>query len=144
MKTIRNDYKINDWWSFFYEEDHKSFYSIEKADQQYQYSDEIFQVIIQFKAYEEANEYEINIIGIIDIIGVVGGFYEILYLTSTVFLQKIVEFLFKRNLVKRLSVKKKDNEWFSFPTSSNKSENKSNKIHNEDKEVELEESKSHF
>ena len=144
MKTIKNDYKVNNWWSFFHEEDHKSFYSIEKVNQQYQYHNEDFMILMEFNAYEEVREYETNIIGIIDIIGVVGGFYEILYLISIFFIQKGVDFLFKRDLAKRLKMKKKYNEWFTFPTSSNKCRSKSNKIHNEGNEMELEQSKAHF
>ena len=41
------------------------------------------------------NDFEMNIINIMEILGTVGGFYEILYVFSSIFVKRIVERFFK-------------------------------------------------
>ena len=147
LMVKRNDYRTNDWYSFFSEGKTESFYSIQETFGSHQVTNDNFTLIIEFGAMGEINDYETNIIGIIDILGIIGGFYEILHLTWSIFVQRIADFFFKRNLMKKLIFKKKEKEWFSYPSSipnSRKENKKSNKISNEKKEIELEESKSNF
>ena len=36
INVVKNEYLINDWYSFFYESDSKTFYSFEKGESYYQ------------------------------------------------------------------------------------------------------------
>ena len=60
------------------------------------------------------NEYETNIVNLMDILGTVGGFYEILSILSSLFVPKLVDFFFKKNLQKNEN--RENKEWFSYPS----------------------------
>ena len=60
------------------------------------------------------NEYETNIVNLMDILGTVGGFYEILSIISSLFVPKLVDLFFKKNLQK--NEHRENKEWFSYPS----------------------------
>ena len=67
-----------------------------------------------------------------DILGTIGGFYEILYITTSLFLKRIIDYFFNKNLIKK--VKGDGKEWFSYPSVIVKRGKKSSKVQQEDME----------
>ena len=67
-----------------------------------------------------------------DILGVIGGLYEILYIFTSLCLRRIIDRFFKINLVKKKSLGN-EKEWFTYP--SLVKEKKSNKISQGDLEA---------
>ena len=62
-----------------------------------------------------ANSYETEIINFMDILGIIGGLYEILYIFTSLFLRKIIDAFFRRNLIQKQNLKSK-NGWFTYPS----------------------------
>ena len=73
-----------------------------------------------------------------DILGTIGGFYEVLYITVSFFLKKLIDLSLKKSLKKK--VIKDNKQWFSYPSRIYQLSKKSNKVQKED----LNESKDQF
>ena len=80
-----------------------------------------------------------------DILGIIGGFYEVLYISSSVFIKVIVEYFFKKSIKGGKVAKSKEKDWFSYPSRlKDGNKNKSNKVQHGEINIDLEESKHQF
>lgn len=60
-----------------------------------------------------------------DILGIIGGIYEILYILTSLFLTRVIEWLVRRNLVKKIHHEDQQ-QWFTYP--SRTKEKRGNKV----------------
>ena len=109
-----NEYKINDWYSFFVEGETKTFYSFEKISTINLNSNDNLGRII-FKSIPRINIFEVNIISFMDIIGIIGGIYQILYIFSSLLLKGIYEYSFKNEIESKLKEREVRDNWFTYP-----------------------------
>jgi len=123
VKVTRNDYKINDWLSFLSKPIQGTFYSIDKSEFSNRVrTDRELAARITLNGDYKINVFEANIMNFLEVLGTIGGIYEILYLASTFFLKINVRFITRHNLVQKLHNEIQNNSWFSYPSSISKSQ----------------------
>jgi len=115
ISLVRNEYKINSWYSFFFEGVEKHFYSLEKN---YNFAwtnlEDSYKAKIIFNGGFRANVYETQMMGIFDVLGAIGGLYELLRIITSVLLVKIINFQMKKDILDDTKEEENSN-FFTYP-----------------------------
>jgi len=79
--VFKNEYTINDWYSFFEKSSSKSFYNLEQKQIITRATDaNSWAARIIFRGDTKIKIYETEILGFLEVLGTIGGIYELLYL----------------------------------------------------------------
>ena len=71
--------------------------------------------MISFSSIPKINIFEVNIINFIDILGLIGGIFQILKVFSSLLLKSIYEYSFKNEIKLKLKEKEIRGDWFTYP-----------------------------
>ena len=118
IKITKNEYKITNWIPFFSKPKVDTFYSIDKYIPTVR-SIGFFSLAwrLVFEADNKINVFETTFLNFFDVLGTIGGTYEIVYLLSSLIFKVLVNSLFKSLFFKKGNYKSDEKEWFSYPPS---------------------------
>ena len=86
-----------------------------------------------FEADIKINVFETNFLSFFDVLGTIGGTYEIIYLLSSLIFKIFINSVFKSAFIKKVIQESDQKEWFSYPPSlalSQKSQDKKFRVAN--------------
>lgn len=86
-------------------------------DEQLDSGNTMNQVFFRLTLFHDS--HDTSVISFLEVLGQIGGLYEILYLTSSFFLGKITKFLFQRDIKKIERKIRNTDDWFSYPYEMN-------------------------
>ena len=114
LLLVRNYYKISDWFSFYREKAYSLFYSVERKYTHTVNDVEGLKTRIHFKSSFHGNLYDTTVLSIFDVLGWIGGIYEIMYVSISFFLKFFSLNILNSEIKKTLKTKKSQG-WFSYP-----------------------------
>jgi len=124
--VVKNEYTVNDWYSFFKKSITKSFYNLEQKQILTRANHDIgYAARIVFRGDTKINVYETTILGLLEVVGSIGGFYEVLYITLSIIFKLYVRYIMRPNLINKFKKVGNNNTWFTFPSSIEKTHKKS-------------------
>ncbi|CAI2362872.1 unnamed protein product [Moneuplotes crassus] len=112
----RHKYVVNDWHSIITGSTYGEFLDIDSCVYRSQTrSDNHTMAAIVFNVNDFVQTYETTVISFLEVLGQVGGLFEILSLTLSLLLKIVLKFLFKKNVKQIEKTINKNEEWFSYP-----------------------------
>ena len=122
----KNEYKVNDWDSFFSQAKTQTFYSFDKKEMTVRSSDQaLYSARMVFRGDTKVNVYETNVLNLLEVLGTIGGVYELLYLFFAFILKVYCDWICNTNMIQNQRKKSNISDWFSYPTSLKKTQPKS-------------------
>ena len=118
MQVSRNEYTITDWIPFYSAPETKTFYSIDKYKTSLRPTDESnIALRLMIGADPKINVYETTFLSFLEVMGTIGGIYEIVYLFFSLIFRVFVNSIFKSVFVRKIYQRSNQKEWFSYPPS---------------------------
>ncbi|CAI2377834.1 unnamed protein product [Moneuplotes crassus] len=115
-KLSRNRYVVNDWHSIITRSRKGEFFDIDGCTyQELKRGDGSTFVILSFNVNDFIQTYETTVISFLEVLGQIGGLFEILYLSSSFLVKIVAIYLYRRDIDKVENKVKNHKEWFTFP-----------------------------